>query len=176
MDALRLSRIMEGLPGVSPIEGTNLYENCIVMLCKRKHHSPVMLHLEGIRQEDCPLSWEGELNEQLERTYNDTESLTERSAVCVSLLLALELTDYTVIERSRKGTGFDYMLGEKSDLFYMPKARLEISGIEQESESNNIERRYRLKLQQTDKSDDMRMPAYVSIVEFSTPKALFGIK
>lgn len=176
MDTLKLSKILEGMPGISLVEGANLYENCIVMLHKINHCSPVILGIDGIVKEDVPLEWEGEVSEQLERTYADAESLTERSAVCISVLLALELTDYTVVERSRKGTGFDYMLGDKNDTFYMPKARLEISGIERETKSNNIERRFNQKTRQTDKTDYTKMPAYVSVVEFSTPKALFGKK
>ena len=70
MDVLKLSKILEGMPGISLVEGTNLYENCFVMLYKTKR-----------------------------------------------------------------------MLGDKDDMFYMPKARLEIS-----------------------------------VVEYSTPKALFGKK
>lgn len=176
MNTLKLSKILEGMPGISLVEGANLYENSIVMLHKMNHCSSVILGIDGIVKEDVPLEWEGEVSEQLERTYADAESLTERSAVCISVLLALELTEYTVVERSRKGTGFDYMLGDKNDKFYMPKARLEISGIERETKSNNLERRFNQKTRQTDKTDYTKMPAYVSVVEFSTPKALFGKK
>jgi hypothetical protein len=41
----------------------------------------------------------------------------------------LELTDYTIVERACKGTGFDYWLGDEDDDLFQWKARLEISGI-----------------------------------------------
>ena len=88
----------------------------------------------------------------------------------------MRITDFTVIERSRKGTGFDYLLGEKHGDFYDPKARMEVSGISKETSTNTVLARYQAKVKQTDKSDDTMFPAYISIVEFSTPKALFGLK
>ena len=99
-----------------------------------------------------------------------------RAAVAVSVMLALRQTDYTVIERSRKGTGFDYMLGDRQDLLFTPKARLEVSGIMRETDGNTAGLRFLQKAAQTAKSDDTRLPAYVAVVEFSAPKAIFDIK
>ena len=91
-------------------------------------------------------------------------------------MLALHQTDYTVIERSRKGTGFDYMLGDRQEPFFIPKARLEVSGIMHETDGNTVEQRFRQKSKQTLKTDTTRLPAYVAVVEFSKPKAIFAIK
>lgn len=176
MGSLHITQILDGTPGISPVEGANLEENCIVALHKNGHLNPVLLGLIDSKQESVPLYWEDRYNEQLERTYADIQSVTERAAVCVSILLALNSTDYTVIERSRKGTGFDYMLGDKNSEFYQPKARLEISGIYQETDSNSVEARFSIKSRQTDRSDATRLPAYISVVEFGTPKAKFGRK
>ena len=88
----------------------------------------------------------------------------------------MDTTSYTVIERSRKGTGFDYMLGDSLDPLFTPKARLEVSGIMRETDGNTLDMRFHQKTAQTDKSDGTRLPAYVSVVEFSTPKAKFDIK
>ena len=49
-------------------------------------------------------------------------------------------------------------------------------GIMRESEGNTLALRFQQKTAQTDKSDDTRLPAYVSVVEFSTPKAKFDVK
>ena len=176
MDTIRLSDIKQGMPGISPIEGANLYENCIVALHNSGHPASVELRMEGLRTEPFLLEWDDECNDQLLRTYADEQSVTERSAVAVSVMLALHTTSYTVIERSRKGTGFDYMLGDSLDPLFTPKARLEVSGIMRETDSNTLDMRFHKKSAQTDKSDGTRLPAYVSVVEFSTPKAKFDIK
>ena len=176
MNILHLSDLKLGLPGISPIEGANLEENCMVALHRSGHDQTVSLAVDGLEQCTFSLKWEDSYDVQTERTYADEQSVTERAAVGISVLLALRMTDYTIIERSRKGTGFDYMLGNKDDSLFAPKARLEVSGIMKESEHNTVTARYSAKLAQTDVSDDTCLPAYVSIVEFSTPKALFGIK
>ena len=176
MRVIRLSDITKGLPGVTPIEGANLYENCLVEMHRCGHPEEVCIAMSGLTSESISLIWNDKYNEQMNRTYADEQSVTERAAVGVSVLLALELTDYTVIERSRKGTGFDYMLGDKDDPLFVPKARLEVSGIKQESETNTIDSRYRQKVNQMSVSDQTQLPGYISIIEFSTPKAIFNLK
>ena len=112
----------------------------------------------------------------MDRTYADHSANTERAAVCVSVLLAKKLTDYTVILRSRRGTGIDYFLGNADDTLFQPKSRLEISGIEKEDGTNTTARRFREKATQAKLSDNGNLPAYISIIEFSHPKALFNDK
>lgn len=126
MDIIRLSDISQGTPGITPVEGANLYENCVVALHNSSHPAPVILHVSGLNTLDYSLHWEDTCNEQMRRTYNDEQSVTERAAVAVSVMLALRQTDYTVIERSRKGTGFDYMLGERQNPLFTPKAIFDI--------------------------------------------------
>ena len=176
MNELKLSDIMQGLPGVSSIEGANLHENCVVELHRHRHISPTVLKVSSDNDCNFCIVWEDGFNTQLDRTYSDRQSSIERSAVCISILLALKLTDYTIIERSRKGTGFDYMLGDKDDVFFNPKARLEISGISEETRHNTLNMRFEQKSRQTDVSDSTNMPAYISIVEFKTPQSIFKTK
>lgn len=176
MDTIRLSDICHGTPGITPVEGANLYENSVVALHNSGHPSPVELRMEGLCTESFSLAWDDTFDDQMRRTYADEQSVTERAAMAVSVMLALRTTAYTVIERSRRGTGFDYMLGDNDDPLFMPKARLEVSGIMRESDGNTVARRFEQKAAQTDRSDAMRLPAYVAVVEFATPKAKFDIK
>ncbi len=174
--SIQLSDLKMGTPGITPVEGANLYENCVVQLHQCGHPEKVMLEVKGMRTGEVALVWEDVYTDWMKRTYADEQSVTERAAVGISVLLAMRITDFTVIERSRKGTGFDYLLGEKHGDFYDPKARMEVSGISKETSTNTVLARYQAKVKQTDKSDDTMFPAYISIVEFSTPKALFGLK
>ncbi|MDZ8138567.1 MAG: hypothetical protein RM049_25205 [Nostoc sp. DedQUE04] len=80
------------------------------------------------------------------------------------------MTQFTVIERSRKGTGFDYWLGsedEAGELPFQNQVRLEVSGI-RKADDNRIRARVKQKIEQTNPSDG-EFPAYVIIVEFSRP-------
>jgi hypothetical protein len=123
-------------------------------------------------QETINLHWKDEYNEQKARTYADMQYTTEHGAVCLSVMLTTTLTPYTVIERSRKGTGFDYWLGDKESVLFQKKARLEVSGI-LKGDDSVLKGRHAIKVDQTSKSDNLHIPAYVSVVEFSKPKAMF---
>ena len=59
------------------------------------------------------------------------------------------------------------------DHLFNHAARLEISGILKESRTNTIEKRLKDKMKQTEQSDETCLPAYISIIEFGKPKALF---
>ena len=87
-----------------------------------------------------------------------------------TILLARELTGWSVVRRARRGTGFDYYLGSDSALDF--QARLEVSGILQETEAQ-IEARRQQKRVQTMQSDSTlgHLTAYAIIVEFSRPEA-----
>lgn len=110
------------------------------------------------------------VTDQMRRAWKDYDDATEYGACCVAILLILKLTDYTVIERSRKGTGFDYWLGEKGTLLFQQKARLEVSGI-RKGDNNEINARSSKKTKQIIPSNNTGLPAYIVIVEFSSPQS-----
>ena len=103
------------------------------------------------------------------RFWNDLEEATQHGAYAVAILLVRALTGYTVIERSRKGTGFDWWLGTEDNLF-QGKARLEVSGI-LHGTTRRINGRIKARVGQTTQSDNLALPAYVVVVEFGTPRA-----
>lgn len=110
--------------------------------------------------------------EQMRRTWADDEVATEHGAYGIAALLIRELTPFTVVERSRKGTGFDYWLGMQKDegdsqYLFQKKARLEVSGI-REGTAAEIKTRSNKKLIQIRKSSN-HLVGYVVIVEFGTP-------
>lgn len=81
-----------------------------------------------------------------------------------------QLTEFTVIERSRKDTGFDYWLGSEDtagDLPFQNKVRLEVSGI-RKADDSRIRARVKQKIEQTNPSNG-KFPAYIIVVEFSRP-------
>lgn len=172
---INIDEILNGMPGITPVEGADLLENSIVMMHRSGHKSPTHMTLEGKLNDVVVLHWNDTFNEQMDRTYADHQENTERAAVCLSVVLAKHLTGHTVLIRSRKGTGFDYMLGDEEDVF-LPKARLEISGIERETPNNTMQVRFNKKTEQVKPTDSTGLPAYISVIEFSNPKALFDRK
>ena len=169
-----ITRIKEGLPGVSPVSAAHLYESFMVCMNHHAHPDNIALDIEG-QQESATLKWENTCDEMILRTYADMQYATEHGAVCLAIMLTVAYTPYTVIERSRKGTGFDYWLGERNSELFQKKARLEVSGI-LKGDDATMTNRFNAKVVQTEQSDDTKLPAYISIVEFSKPKAIYKTK
>jgi hypothetical protein len=175
MKSLTIDQIREVLQTISPVQCDYLSENAIVAL-EKYHHSPeVKLIVSG----DTDVSFELKWNKQVNMSgYQNHHSVVAKGAEGVSFLLALELTGYEVIEEAVIGTGIDYWMGygighknyqERNFL----RARLEISGIGHENSRNKAEKRWKEKKKQSAASDKSGLPVYISIVEFSSPKAVF---
>jgi hypothetical protein len=166
---LNLRALAEGMPGLTSACGIGLAESAAVCLEERKHKAGVTFHLTGTRTEQFPIEW-SPVEEQTRRCYHDLQEATERGAYGIAILIVHRLTRKVVIERSRKGLGFDYWLGdEDDDSLFLGKARLEVSGILSGSHSQ-AQSRVRQKKEQVKPSDHLA-PGYVVVIEFSTPLA-----
>ncbi|MEN9918015.1 MAG: hypothetical protein RL662_451 [Bacteroidota bacterium] len=176
MDNIDITEIKKGMPGISPVSGNQLYEACMVCLHRHNHSNPSILKVSnGINNISTQkeLLWENYFDDQVDSTWQDQEYCTDHGAVCLSALLAKQSTGFTIIQRARKGTGVDYWLGDEDNVF---KARLEISGIFNETKTNTIESRFKQKKLQTNQSDNTLLPAYISVIEFSKLKSIFSKK
>ncbi len=139
------------------------------MLDHEGHAPGVRLVVDGDFSAAFALRWSGDVTEAMRRFWNDLEEATQQGAYAVAILLLRLLTGYTVIERSRKGTGFDWWLGTEDNLF-QGKARLEVSGI-LKGTARRIDSRIQARVKQTRQSDELELTAYVAVVEFGTPRA-----
>lgn len=171
---INLSSLGEGMPGLTAACGITLAEAAAICLENRAHKVGVKLRLDGLKSDAFQLEWSS-VDEQQRRCYNDLQEATERGACGVAILVVKELTGKVVIERSKKGPGFDYWLGETDDdLLFDGKARLEVSGLLSAS-SGEIATRVKQKKQQIKPSDHLA-PGYVAIVEFGEPTAQVEVK
>lgn len=85
----------------------------------------------------------------------------------MAMLVVEKLTGLMVVKQSQKRTGFDYWLSNKQkNVGFQGMARLEVSGILRGSKGQ-INQRIKEKMEQTKKSDNLSLPAYVVVVEFS---------
>jgi hypothetical protein len=167
---LNLQHLNQGLPAITPAFGAAIAEAGAICLTDEAHVLGVILEVEGEFSTRFQLDWQP-VTEQARRCWNDEEYTTEQAAYGIAFLLILQLTNLTVIERSRKGTGFDYWLGSQDSNSMLPfqrMARLEVSGIRKGSRSQ-INARVKQKTEQTRASDAEGSPAYIIVVEFSRP-------
>ncbi|MBW4498430.1 MAG: hypothetical protein KME57_02275 [Scytonema hyalinum WJT4-NPBG1] len=168
---LVITRLEQGLPAITPAFGATLAEACAVCLTDQGHTQGVELKVKGEFTAVFKLYWQ-EVTDQMLRCWNDIEYTTEQAAYGIAFLVIQELTDYTVIERSRRGTGFDYWLGKKGETNELPfqnAVRLEVSGI-RKGDDSRVKARVKLKVEQVSPTDDT-LPAYIVVVEFSNPLA-----
>lgn len=174
---LHLAALESGMPGLTPACAKVLIEAAAVCLEEKKHKTGVLLSLSGLSTDAVVLEW-NEVDEQQRNAHHDLQDATEYGACGLAILLVKQLTGKVVLQRSRKGSGFDYWVGDESssevgdenssdaDLF-AGKARLEISGI-LEGSRNSLNARVKQKKIQIQPSRHMA-PGLVAVAEFSNP-------
>jgi hypothetical protein len=169
--ALNFSALRDGRLGVSAVYGSFLAEAASHCFQSHNHANPVLLNVTGDVRAPRNLKWSNDI-EVCEGTWADMQEATEYGAYGVAITVALALTGNPRVERSAKGTGIDYWLGDGRDErgIFQRTARLEVSGILLGDETK-IASRLKEKLDQTKGSDQTGLPAYVVIVEFGSPEA-----
>jgi hypothetical protein len=164
---LDLNELSIGDIGVTKHFGATLAEAAAVLLETEGHSSGVdMPIVDHDRRRESTLVW-AETTDQMRRCWHDLQDATEFGATAVALLLVRKVLNLSAVDRSAKGPGFDYWIGDDTGVPFAKKARLEISGIRR-GEEQVVNARIRQKLRQTDKSDGS-FPAYVVVVEFGQP-------
>ena len=154
--------------GLSPRLGAAMAEAASACLDDCGHAMPARLAVEGEEECEFDLVWL-EVDDQIRRTWADEQYATEQGAYGIAILVVRAIRGLTVLERSRKGTGFDYWMGEATDPLFTDKARLEISGIRRGAD-HIVAARVKQKVGQISASSG-RLRGIVVVVEFSTPLA-----
>jgi hypothetical protein len=139
-----------------------------VCLEERRHRSGVRALVEGDHEGMFVLSW-APLTSQHRLSCADLQEATEFGAYGVAILVVREVTGKTVLERSAKGTGFDYWVGDEENaaLPFQNLTRLEVSGILNGSPAD-IQSRVKVKKKQVTPSDTRGL-AFIAVVEFGRP-------
>jgi len=174
--SLQLTDIVEhDIPGITKVQAAQHMEACLICLDYHNHRTGIKLVAKGSWNANLFLYWNGEVDERMRRCWRDTQEATEYGAAAIAILLVIEFTKYTVIERSAKGTGFDYWLLESElydeEFISDGTARLEVSGIIYAENDSAIRSRVKDKLRQVEVSDSTGFPAIIVVVEFSRPEA-----
>jgi hypothetical protein len=168
--AMRLAALAEGMPGLTTAAGQTLAEAAAVCLEDQKHPSGVRLQRGGMMPDDMHVEWLP-VDEQQRRCYADMQEATEWGACGVAVLVVREVTGLVVVDRSKKGSGFDYWLGEKDsdNLPFAGTSRLEVSGILTGTQTQ-IASRIKQKKDQMKPTDHLAS-GFVAVIEFGTPTA-----
>jgi len=175
---LYLGTLRNGMIGLSQSWGGVLAEAAAVCLEDRKHSVRTLLQGTGLFEKTRYVVWDA-TDEQCRLSHADMQEATEHGACGIAILLAHECTGQEVVQRSKKGTGFDYWLGGSEQLedqlpFSSNQTRLEVSGI-LSGTAAQVSTRVKAKKKQMDPSDDLGR-GMVAVVEFGTPRAVLENK
>jgi hypothetical protein len=173
-NVLDLAKLKTGCPALTPSAGAVLAEAASVCLSSRHAGTTTKIRATGATRKTYDISWLA-VTKQMQRSYNNPHDAPRDGACGVAILLVQDVTGLSVVDRAWTGTGFDYWLGEDDGLF-QNKARLEVSGILAERAGNTPASRLAKKKNQTKRSDLLRLPAHVVIVEFSKPSAKHAVR
>lgn len=174
MRTLNLDILKEGIPGITPAIGAFMHEAILVAMAKHKHQSGVVLKVGGAFEEDLTLLWKLTPNKEIISAWKNEADIASYAAVGLSLLLMISLTNYKSFELAEYGTGIDYWMDGNLSIpskVFQRKARLEISGIFNETTSNSIQMRINVKKKQIKKSDSTKLSAWIAVVAFNSPKS-----
>ena len=167
-----VSLAQQGVPRMTLSWCAALAECAALCLHLNGHSNATTFDLTGDFEQTLVIRFTS-VDESVVRTYKDLDIAAELGAYGVAFSLVESLTPFTVIERSRKTTGFDFWLGLKEDALMQRKARLEVSGL-YNPPNKEFNRRIKMKINQTKISDVSGLPAFVAVVSFRQPKAHFG--
>lgn len=153
-----------------------MFEACLACLDSCNHTSGVEFNTSGSYPSTGKLSWQTQYDTQTARGWQDLQEATEYGATAIAILSAHNHSGWQFLERSAKGTGFDYWLGDENNVgLFQYKARLEISGILRQSKANTLLKRTAQKANQTKQSSGTGLPAHICVTAFDSPEVHYEI-
>ncbi len=162
---------------LAPGYATAMLEAAIVCMADQNHQSgvnlPVTINDQGDKN-NIRVNWSLEISENIYKSYQEPSRTTDYGTMCIAVLLSTILVkNCSAVEPTIGNNGFDFYLCDEEDEYNFYLARLEVSGIRKESKTNTVEKRVAIKKQQTKRSDNSGLPAYICVTEFGTPKASY---
>jgi hypothetical protein len=165
-----MQQLSKGMPGLEKAIGM-VFANTAAVCLENQSHSPgVLIFVDGTFSSNETLTWTP-VTSELRDSYKDLQEATEWGASGVAIVLLEKFAGLVVLERSIKGTGFDYWMGLRgvsNQALFQGKARLEVSGILRGDEKT-LTSRVKKKRKQVGTSTTA-VPAYVAVIEFGQPK------
>jgi hypothetical protein len=138
---------------------------------QNRHPVPARAMLNGCDTPHAHFHWTSP-PVQAAATYRDRDVAAEQGAYAVAIAVLNQLHGYKVVERSVKGTGFDFWVGTTTGgLPFQNKVRLEASGIFKGQ--SRVVARLKSKLKQMAPSDESGS-GFAVVAEFGRPTVAVG--
>lgn len=172
---LALDDLAIPMPALTEAFGRMMAEAASVCFDTCGHASVIRMHVQaqvgGTWSQDYEVRrWS--VDDRMRRAFNDLEEAAAYGAYGLAILLIKQTAGFAVVERSAKGTGIDYWLGDQvdQDAPIQRKARLEVSGMLRGTDSA-LRRRVDQKITQAT-SGSGQLATYVVVVRYQRPDSV----
>jgi hypothetical protein len=173
MISLDLEHFRSQLDWLDDDFGPALTKAAAFCLLDQGHASGVPLVVKTNEEEiQVTIRWATKVDPQKAGSLPNDVDITERGAECISLLLAEKLYGFTMFETAQIGTAVDFWMRTNEDDLGFDHG-IEVSGIRRASRGNDIKARLDQKTKRILNLGDLGHEYYISIVEFSRPRAAF---
>ena len=168
---IRLDASNCAFEALTPHYGAMCCEAASFCFEQHRHSVPTRAALNGCDTPHAHFHWTSP-PAQAAATYRDRDVAAEQGAYAVAIAVLNQFHGYKVIERSVKGTGFDFWIGTTADsLPFQNKVRLEVSGIFEGQ--SRVNARLKSKLKQMAPSDQSGS-GFAVVAEFGSPTIAVG--
>ena len=151
-----------------------IYDAAVFLLNHHDHEAGLRFEIRNLeeRLNFATLVWTRPYSECMINTFGDTGYAVEFAAEGMACLTIRATTKYTAIKRSQRNDGVDFWLAEREDLDRFPfqfAARMESKGITEARYPSDIKARLEEGANQSKRSDNSQLPAYIIVTDFGKP-------
>ena len=171
---LDLDKLNQALPRVRASFVDYIYDAAVFLLHHHRHQTGLRCEVRNLEEtlNFATLVWTRPYLECMINTFGDTGYAVEFAAEGIACLTIRATTKYTAIKRSQRNDGVDFWLAENGDLdkfTFQFAARMESKGITEARNPSDIKAKVDQGINQSKRSDETRLPAYIIVTDFGKP-------
>lgn len=171
---LDFDKLKQALPRVRTSLVDYIYDAAVFLFRHHGHETGLRLQIRSLEDHlnFATLVWTRPYSECMVNTFGATDYAVEFAAEGMACLTIRATSKYTAIKRSQRNDGVDFWLAESDDLdrfAFQFAARMESKGITEARYPSDIKAKIDEGINQSKRSDNSRLPAYIMVTEFGKP-------
>lgn len=171
---LDLDTLTQALPRVRASLIEYIYDAAVFLQNHHRYQTGLCCEIRSLEEmlHNARLVWTRPYSECMENTFGDTSYAVEFAAEGIACLTIRATTEFTAIRRSQRNDGVDFWLTESDDRDKFPfqfAARMESKGITEARYPSDIKSKIEEGSNQSKRSDESRLPAYILVTDFGEP-------
>ncbi len=162
------------IPALTDALTLRMQEAVVMCMEPHRHSSGVPCDLRNFDEvlADLRIQWKMSYSERIRQSFGDSRNAAERAGEAIAILIILAFTNYTVVERARIKSGFDFWLSQTDsddDYLFQHEMGLEAKGLSHARYPSDITGAIKDGIAQIAESVNAQVPAIVVATDFSRP-------